>query len=204
MQEARINRCVRNYPGWTGKDSLALDEWIEICNRDFSLLPSVRSLVGFCRQGSHVGFAKRCKRFVEVFYGPGDVDAVKVPRQGTGSKGNCLPEKKMIYEICCHFMADANQPLSLKSVWQLEPKIKTTLGRKKINDIESYSGVDSTMRLLNGVSHVYRSTGAGVHRSSDPDDACLDADGQLESMFEDQLRQRAVDAEKTMDSIVVP
>lgn len=99
VQEYRTNRMVRTYPANTGKYALAIDEWIEICNRDFSLLPSVRSLVGMCRQGYFIGMRKRCKRAHEMFYGHGDLADRKVYSKGTGSKGNQTPEKQLMYKF---------------------------------------------------------------------------------------------------------
>ena len=204
LQEMRRSRCFRTYPGRTGKHSLALDEWIEICNRDYSLLPSVRTLVGFIRQGLHVGVAKKCKRFVECFYGPGDVDERTVNASGTGSKGNCIPEKKRIYEICCLLLnGSRSRKIAMDSVSRFEGKLKTKLDRRAISD--QTSGVDdSTTRLLNGVSHVYRSTGAGVNRATGPCVADADENDKelLENMIAEQVVQRFDDAERTMNDIV--
>ena len=94
-----MNKTVCMYPAETGKDAVAIDEWIEICNRDFSLLPSVRTLIGMCRQGYFIGMCKQCKRSHEMFYGYGEMKELKVYRSGTGSKGNQSPEKQLLYKF---------------------------------------------------------------------------------------------------------
>ena len=80
QQECRINRGVRTYPGETGKSAVGDDEWLEIKNRSFSLLPVVRSMIGMYRQGNILGMTELCKRFCEVYYGPGDMVERKVYR----------------------------------------------------------------------------------------------------------------------------
>ena len=48
LQESRINRQVRNYPGSSVKSAVAQDEWLELNNKEHANLPSVRSLEGVC------------------------------------------------------------------------------------------------------------------------------------------------------------
>lgn len=41
-----LNRTVRTYNEHTGKQAVAHDEFLEVCNRDLSMFPSVRSMTG--------------------------------------------------------------------------------------------------------------------------------------------------------------
>ena len=107
--------------------------------------------------------------------------------------------------MCCLFLA-GGQPrtLSVDSISKLSPQLKTKLDRRCLEDATSAVD-DSTTRLLNGISHVYRSTGAGIDRSMDPDDdddENKNASEAIASQLEEQREQMALDADRAMDSIV--
>ena len=167
----RMNRTVRTYPGSTGKDATAIDEWIEFCNRDFSLLPAVRTLLGMCRQGNFIGLTKRCKRVHEMFYGVGKMLEREVYRSGTGSKGNQTPEKQLLYQFWNLYLGDvaakldpniqyAGRQFDPKFVTGLEgplkPFIKALKRQKLEEEMKGTSIVDSSTQILNGIANVYR------------------------------------------------
>ena len=72
LMEYHCNRFVRTYPGETGKCAMAMDEYMEIRNRDLLLMAESRTLEGMCHKGSHVGVAVRCKRAAQSIFGCGE------------------------------------------------------------------------------------------------------------------------------------
>ena len=136
------------------------DAWLEIANRDFSLFPAVRTLVAMCRQGILVGVGKKCKRAVELFYGPGDVMTKKVHRRGTGPKGNRTDEKKLIYEMVTLLLGHVGlvmAPRSLEHNTVRNLKITTKLDRSKLDARRFTTPDDTATRMLNSVEHVFQS-----------------------------------------------
>ena len=107
LQEYRMNRTHRSYPACTGKRAVALDEYIEVCNQDLAIMPTIRSLDGYIRQGLMVGVCKRCKRANEQLYGPGELGDRTVYRSGTGSVGNQTPGKRVIYIVASRFLGQS-------------------------------------------------------------------------------------------------
>ena len=84
-----INRTVRTYHESTGKSAVAHDEFLEVCNHDLSMFPSVRSMKGRVRQGFLVGLTKRCKRMMNVFFDRLKLsETATVHQHSSGSKGN--------------------------------------------------------------------------------------------------------------------
>jgi len=106
LQEVRINRQVRTYPGKSGKSALAQDEWLELNNKEFSNYPTVRTLNSMTRQGNYIGMTKRCKRFLEVVYSPGDLTKRVIYQSGTGAKGHGQSERRLLWEIVDLFLCD--------------------------------------------------------------------------------------------------
>jgi hypothetical protein len=112
LQEVRINRQVRTYPGASGKSAVAQDEWLELNNKEFSNYPMIRTLDGMCRQGNLIGMTQRCKRFLEVVYSSGDISERVVHRSGTGAKGHGQSERRLLWEIIDLFLGDFVPPLT--------------------------------------------------------------------------------------------
>lgn len=140
---------------------MAHDEYIEVCNRDLSCMPEVRSLVGRIRQGNLVGPAKRCRRMVEQFYSPNtDISdpESKALRSSSGSKGNQHLEKDLLFEVVNLLLGGVSVPsnrvVEKDTVSCLSSKITTKLRREKLNEQMTYRGDDETTRLYNSVSHV--------------------------------------------------
>ena len=50
LMEYHCNRFVRTYPGLTGKCAMAMDEYMEIRNRDLSLMAALCTLEGMCHK----------------------------------------------------------------------------------------------------------------------------------------------------------
>lgn len=91
------------------------------------------------------------KIFVEMYYGPGEIGERQVYRGSTGSQGNCINEKKLIYEVGCLLLCghDRQRKLMRNAVRVLKKAITVKLDRRKLDNLSS--GVaDSTTRLLNG------------------------------------------------------
>jgi hypothetical protein len=99
---------VRTYHGCTGKLSLAHDEWLELNNKEFTFYPSARTLDGMNRQGQFIGLTQnqKAKCIVETVYSPGAISDRIIHWSGTGSKGNCIPEKILIGEVIGLFLGD--------------------------------------------------------------------------------------------------
>ena len=105
-EEVRHNRCVRTYHGRTGKMALAHAEWFELNYKEFAMYPSMRILDGMSHQGQFIGLTQKAKRVIETIYSPGAISDRIVHRSGTGSKGNCTPEKKLIGEVIGLFLGN--------------------------------------------------------------------------------------------------
>ena len=92
------------YHGRTGKMALAHDERLKLNNKEFAMYPSVRTLDGMSHQGQLIGLTQKAKWVVGTIYSPGAIADHIVHRSGTGSKGNCTPEKKLIGEVIGLFL----------------------------------------------------------------------------------------------------
>jgi hypothetical protein len=91
---------------------MAHDEWLELNNKQFTLYPTVRTLEGMSRQGQFIGLMQRAKLVVETIYLPGPIIKNIVHRSGTGSKGNCTPEKTLINEVVGLFLGNLFDPIN--------------------------------------------------------------------------------------------
>jgi hypothetical protein len=99
---------------------------------------------------------------VETIYSPGAIAHCIVHCSGTGSKGNCSPEKKLISEVIGLFLGnpfDKNNGggvLEQGFMMTLGGLITTKLNRKKLDqETTLIQHVDSAGILLNGVNHIY-------------------------------------------------
>ena len=162
LEEVRRNRCVRTYHGSTGKMAVAHDEWLELNNKEFAMYPVVRSLDGMMRQGQFIGLTQKAKRVVETIYSPGAISDRIVHRSGTGSKGNCSPEKKLIGEVIGLFLGDpfdennSSRALEPGFMMSLHALITTKLDKTKLQRETTFiEHEDSAGILLNGVNHIY-------------------------------------------------
>ena len=162
LEEVRRNRCVRTYHGSTGKMAVAHDEWLELNNKEFAMYPVVRSLDGMMRQGQFIGLTQKAKRVVETIYSPGAISDRIVHRSGTGSKGNCSPEKELIGEVIGLFLGDpfdennSSRALEPGFMMSLHELITTNLNRTKLQRETTFiQHEDSAGILLNGVNHIY-------------------------------------------------
>ena len=134
------NRFIRTYHGHTGKLSLAHDEWLELNNKEFALYPLVRTLLeGMSRQGQFIRLTQKAKHIVETIYSPGTITECIVHCSGTGSKGNCTPEKILIGEVIGLFQSDqfdernSSQDLEHEFVVSLHGKLQqSSFGRSWI------------------------------------------------------------------------
>jgi len=207
LQEFRCNRGVRSYPGKTGKHAMPHDEYIEICNRDLSLMPQMRTIVGMIRNGRICGLAKRCKRAVELFYGPGLVGVREIYRRSTGSKGNQTPEKKVIYEVFSIMLEPKSDKhnrrlINRDTVCNLKPRLKMLEGLKRDKIASETKGIpdDEASRLLNGVRNVY--TSFATSRDVDKE-ASEEADDTLalDRVLEETAAQKDSDAEAAMEAM---
>jgi hypothetical protein len=66
----------------------------------------VRTLEAMGCQGQFIGLTQKAKRVVETIYSPGSITERVVHRSGTGSKGNCTPEKILIGEVVGLFLGN--------------------------------------------------------------------------------------------------
>ena len=201
-QEYRTNSTVRTYHASTGKNAIAHDEFVEIVNRDLSLLGPVHSVMGFVHQGDQVGPARRCKRFAEMCSGPGKFGEVEVYRSSSGSKGNHTPEKQMIYEVATLFLNVPKKRVLLKSsVRSLKckvtmiKKLKRTKLQSEMNDVE-----DSELsRLHEGVRNAFASirlsTVGGAACSNEVNDSIAGAGVNFEEDVD-----KALEAEMAAES----
>jgi hypothetical protein len=142
--------------------ALAHDEWLELNNKQFALYPSIRMPEGMSRQGQFIGLTQRAKQVVESIYSLGSIIEQLVHRSGTGSKGNCTPEKALICEVIGVFLGHpfdpGNATRKLESGFMLtlqEPLITTMLDPKKLDKETTFiQHEDSAGILLNGVNHI--------------------------------------------------
>jgi len=86
--------------------AVAHDEWLELNNKEFAMYPLVRSLDGMMCQGQFIGLTQKAKRVIETIYCPGVLSDRIVHHSGTGSKGNCSPEKELIGEVIGLFLGN--------------------------------------------------------------------------------------------------
>ena len=142
--------------------AVAHNEWLELNNKKFAMYPSVRSLDGMMRQGQFIGLTQKAKRVIEKIYCPGGLSDCIVHRSGTGSKGNCSPEKKLIGEVIGLFLGNPfdknNRGRVLKQgfMMSLHRLITTKLDRKKLDRETTFiQHEDSAGILLNWVNHIY-------------------------------------------------
>jgi hypothetical protein len=59
------------------------------------------------RQGQFIRLMQREKQVIETIYLPGPIIKRIVHWSGTGSKGNCMPEKTLIGEVVGLFLGNA-------------------------------------------------------------------------------------------------
>jgi hypothetical protein len=118
LQEIRINRQVRTYPGSMGKSALAQDEWLELYNKQHLNLPSVQTLDGMSQQGNYIRMTQKCKRFGEAVYSAGAISEQTVYRSGMGAKGRGQLEKKLLSEVLHLFLGDGCLPSNSALNWQ--------------------------------------------------------------------------------------
>lgn len=157
-------------------------------------MPKSRSLVGMCRIGNLVGVAKMCKRYIEMYHGPGLVGDSAVYRKGTGAKGNNISEKMLMYELASVFIGDIDaildgstepRKLEIDSVRKLKPILKSQIERGKLQRaIEGSNIDDSATRLFNGVSQLY--VLANARKENSQQSTAIDITGE-EDMTEEEL-----------------
>jgi len=117
---------------------LAHDEWIELNNKEFALYPSVWTLEGMSRQGQFIGLTQKAKQVVETIYSTGAITNRVIHQSGNWSKGNCLPEKKLIAKVISLFLGNpfdqgnAGRLLETGFMITLQPLITTKLDRKEL------------------------------------------------------------------------
>jgi hypothetical protein len=139
LQEAWMNQFVRTYHGSSGKSSIAHNEWLELTNKDFAGMPTVRTLEGMMRQGAYIGMIQQCKRAVEVIYSAGAMNKRVVHRSGTGAKGNGGQEKSLIMEVFDLFLGDINNSIDVNlklksgSMIKLQSWLTTKLEQSKLD-----------------------------------------------------------------------
>ena len=203
----------------SGKSALAHDEWLEVANRDLSLMPTMRTLIALIRRGHLVGLAKRCKRALEMYTGPGQLGERKVYRSGTGSKGNCAPEKQLIYELSGHLLGKVLLPagsptvstarkIEVTTVRDLKPKLKTVLKRTKLAREERGIPDDSASRMLNSVGLMYRgitaNRAAAVELENIPEDEeDRNEEVELVGLVAEQVGNLTIEAEQEMDGMAI-
>jgi hypothetical protein len=97
-----------------------------------------------------------------MIYSVGAIKNCIIHRSGTGSKGNCSPEKRLIAKVISLFLGNPFDPgnagwlLETRSMMTLQPLIKTKLDRKKLDkEISFIQHKDLAGILLNGVNHIY-------------------------------------------------
>ncbi len=78
----------------------------ELNYKEFVMYPSVRTLDGMSRQGQFIGLTQKAKWVIKTIYSPGAISDCIVHRSGTGSKGNCTPEMKLIGEVIGLFLGN--------------------------------------------------------------------------------------------------
>ena len=98
------NRSHHSYRGQSGKKAAAQDLYIENKNRDLKILPTIRTIAGYCRQGHMLGACIRCKRFYIAMRSQGKLGKQEILRASTSSKNNQTPEKQLVYEVASLFL----------------------------------------------------------------------------------------------------
>ncbi len=116
LQEIRMNRQVQTYPGFMGKSALAQDEWVELNNKEFSNMPSVRTLDGMSCQGNYICMTQWCKHFLEKVYSAGAISERAVYCSGNGAKGYRQLKRKLLWEAIDLLLGDCILPLNNKQV----------------------------------------------------------------------------------------
>ena len=162
LEEVRRNRCVRTYHGRTGKMAVAVahDEWLELNNKEFAMYPSVRTLDGMMRQGQFIGLTQKAKRVIETIYSPGAISDRIVHHSGTGSKGNCSPEKEFIGKVIGLFLGnpfDKNnrgRVLEQGFMMSLHGQITTKLDRKRLDRETTFIQHEDSAGILLNVNGV--------------------------------------------------
>jgi hypothetical protein len=150
-----------------GKSALAQDEWVELNNKEFSNMPSVRTLDGISCQGNYIGMTQRCKRFLETVYSAWAITERAVYCSGNGAKGHGHLERNLSLGVIDLFFGDCIPPLNNKhaylvrklefrSIPALEKQLIIRLDRSCL-DMESRINCedDSASHLFNGVHHIY-------------------------------------------------
>ena len=107
-----------------------------------------------------------------MIYSPGAIADCIVHRSGTGSKGNCTPEKKLIGEVIGLFLGNpfdknnCGRVLEQGFMMLLQGLVTTKLDRKKLHRERMFiQHEDLAGILLNGVNHIY--TQISVSREQD-------------------------------------
>ncbi len=79
-----------------GKGCEAQDEYLDLGNRLFAMIPKMRTLNGMARVGNFVGLAQSCKQFCQKFYIKVELDSARKVTD-SGGHANQTPECKAIY-----------------------------------------------------------------------------------------------------------
>ena len=165
LQEIRINRQARTYPGSTGKLALAQDKWLELNNKEHSSYPSLQTLDSMSRQGNFIGMMQKCKRFLESVYSAGTISERTVYRSGQGAKGRGQLEKKLLSKGLHIFLGDClpadndlneHRTLQPGTIASLENHLTIKLDRTKLDKETCINqGINAAGHLFNGVHHIY-------------------------------------------------
>jgi len=151
-----FNWMISTHPSSTGKGKTSQDEYLELGNRLFSVIPKMMTLKGMARVGNFVGLSQRCKRFCQKFY---TKSAIYSTRKVTASGGhaNQTPERKAIYELysLLHMLCGVRRKLDIKSVQQMVSKVKTDLQNQKLEDKMNNIKQCYASCLFNGVTNWY-------------------------------------------------
>ena len=206
-----LSRTVRTYNENTGKSAVAHDEFLEVNNRDLSLMPSVRTLDGRIRQGYLVGVSRRCKRVFEVYFDRGNGDlTTKVNHHSSGIKGNHHLEKDLLFELAGLFLGDLfkeklkdrKRSIDKDSVWSLQDKITTDLHRDKLAKEMRNNIDDETSRLFNSVTHLRQAARMSVEPDDEddlPHGIGIDDDEDAESEMDSLQINTVVDERNEVD-----
>ncbi len=99
---------------------------------------------------------------IKTMYLPGPIIKLIVHWSGTGSKGNCTPEKTLISEVVGQFLGNPFDPINSCQLLQsgfmksLQPLITMKLDRKELDKETTFiQDKDLAGILLNGVNHIY-------------------------------------------------
>ena len=115
------------------------------------------------RNGTYVGLAQRCKKFIQHFYRPERDDAIStkshkiingrvVPR--SGSPSDQTPERMFIYESLTHLFKhrSTKRQLTNKTVSAVKCLCKTKLVRDKLEKRINEAQESTASRLLSGIN----------------------------------------------------